>query len=341
MMSTSTRSNSSRLSTRPICSRHWRTSFSRSSEAIFLEELVTLWEGGRRFQGEVAFRTLKGRRLDVIFTVAYEGERCEQTLVSIVDISARKAAEEEARRLAAIVANTDDAVVSIDLTGAIVSWNHGAETLYGYPPADVLGKPITMIIPPDRREEEHRILERIRAGERIDHYETVRHRKDGTLVDVSLTVSPVIDSAGGVIGASKIARDITERRRAQEQQRLLLREMKHRITNTLATVQGIATQTLHGASREEHAAFQARLRALADAHDLLTRENWERSPAARRGGGGVTAVCGWPIGPLCNRRTRRLHRRQQVPASDHGAARVGDQCRQVRRALEWAWPRAS
>ena len=191
-------------------------------EAIFLEELVTLWEGGRRFQSEIALRTLKGRRLDVIFTVAYEGERCEQTLVSIVDISARKAAEEEARRLAAIVANTDDAVVSIDPTGAIVSWNNGAERLYGYSSADVLGKSITLIIPPDRHEEERRILERIRGGERIDHYETVRQRKDGMLVDVSLTVSPVINSTGAVIGASKIARDITERRRAQEQQRLLL-----------------------------------------------------------------------------------------------------------------------
>ena len=122
------------------------------------------------------------------------------------------------------------------------------------------------------------VIERIRRGERIDHYETVRRRKDGTPVDISLTVSPVRDAMGRIVGASKIARDITERKRAQEHQELLIGEIKHRIKNMLATVQAIAMQTLRSASAEERSAFIARLHALANAHDLLTIESWNRAP---------------------------------------------------------------
>ena len=122
------------------------------------------------------------------------------------------------------------------------------------------------------------VLDRIRRGERIDHYETVRRRKDGTMVEISLTVSPVRDAVGRIVGASKIARDITERKRAQEQQELLIGEIKHRIKNTLATVQAIATQTLRSTSADDRSAFIARLHALANAHDLLTVESWNRAP---------------------------------------------------------------
>src|SRR5205814_5933147 len=132
---------------------------------------------------------------------------------------------------------------SKDLNGIITSWNRGAEQLFGYTAEETVGKPVTMLIPTERRDEEPTILRRIRGGERIDHYETIRRRKDGSLVEISLTVSPIKNAEGNIIGASKIARDITERRRAQEQQALLLGEMKHRVRNTLATVQAIATQT--------------------------------------------------------------------------------------------------
>jgi two-component sensor histidine kinase len=142
-----------------------------------------------------------------------------------------------------------------------------------------------MLIPPDRIDEEPGILARIRRGERIEHYDTVRRRKDGSLVDISLSISPIKDLNGNIIGASKIARDITDRKRAEHQQHLLVGEIKHRIKNILATVQAIARQTLKGAPAEEREAFLARLMALATAQDVLTLERWNRavvSEVARR-----------------------------------------------------------
>src|SRR4029079_5466872 len=171
----------------------------------------------------------------------------------------------------------DDAIVSKDLNGIITSWNGGAERLFGYKPHEVIGKPITILIPPDRMGEEPEIIGRVRRGERVDHYDTVRRRKDGSLIDISLTVSPLKDGDGRIIGASKIARDITERKRAQEQQKLLVKEMQHRIKNSLATIQAIATQTLNQHAKERDA-FIARLHALGNAHDLLTSEPWESAP---------------------------------------------------------------
>ena len=192
----------------------------------------------------------------------------------LIDISDRKRADMQAQRLAAIVESSDDAIVSKDLNGIITSWNRGAELLFGYRAEEVIGKPITILIPADRIDEEPVIIERVRRGERVDHYDTVRRSKDGSLIDISLTVSPLKDGDGRIVGASKIARDITERKRAQEQQNLLVKEMKHRIKNSLATVQAIATQTLNQHA-EERDAFIARLHALGNAHDLLTSETWQ------------------------------------------------------------------
>src|SRR2546421_7851513 len=127
------------------------------------------------------------------------------------DISERQRSEETSRYLAAIIESSDDAIVSKDLNGIITSWNVGAERLFGFSSDEAVNKPITIIIPPDRYHEEQQILDRIHSGERIDHVDTVRRRKDGTLVNVSLTVSPVKHADGRVIGASKIARDISER----------------------------------------------------------------------------------------------------------------------------------
>jgi PAS domain S-box-containing protein len=163
----------------------------------------------------------------------------------LVDISARKRADADAQRLASIFESSDDAIISKDLDGIISSWNRGAERIFGYTAEEVIGKPVTILIPEERMSEEPEILDRIRHGKRIDHYDTVRRRKDGSLIDISLTISPLKDADGRIIGASKIARDITERKRAQEQQKLLVNEMQHRIKNSLATVQAIATQTLN------------------------------------------------------------------------------------------------
>ena len=194
----------------------------------------------------------------------------------LVDITDRKRAEESALRLASIVEFSDDAIISKDLDGVITSWNRGAQALFGYTALEAVGNSVRTLIPPDRLDEESEILARIRRGEHIEHYETVRRRKDGTLIDISLTVSPVKNAAGEIVGASKIARNISERKRAEEALHFIVDESKHRIRNTLATVQAIATHTLH-ASGEERLAFVARLSALGRAHDLLSVENWSRA----------------------------------------------------------------
>jgi PAS domain S-box-containing protein len=178
--------------------------------------------------------------------------------------------DEAAQHLAAIVSSSDDAILSKDLNGVITSWNRGAERLFGYTAAEAVGQSVTMLIPPDRQDEEPVILGRIRSGERIDHYETVRRRKDGSLIEISLTVSPVKSAAGVIIGASKIARDITERRRAQERQTLLLREMNHRVKNVFALSSSVVSLSARTASTPADlaSALRGRLAALARAHAL-------------------------------------------------------------------------
>jgi len=132
------------------------------------------------------------------------------------DITDRKRGEDAAARLAAIVESSDDVIVSKDLEGKITSWNDAAERLFGYKPNEIIGKPVTTLIPLGRRNEELSILGRIKRGERVEHYETVRQRKDGTVFDISLTVSPIKDQSGRVVGASKIGRDISERVRYEK-----------------------------------------------------------------------------------------------------------------------------
>ena len=133
-----------------------------------------------------------------------------------IDVTERKRGEQATRLLAAVVESSHDAIVSKDLDGIITSWNKGAERLFGYAAEEAVGQHITLIIPPDRRDEERAIIERLKRGEGVDHFETVRIRKDGSLLDVALTISPIKDAAGGIVGASKLARDITERKRAED-----------------------------------------------------------------------------------------------------------------------------
>jgi PAS domain S-box-containing protein len=132
------------------------------------------------------------------------------------DITDRNRAEEVRARLAAIVDSSDDAIVSKTLNGVITSWNRAAERMFGYTAAEAVGQHITIIIPDERRSEEDYVLARLRRGEKVDHFETERRRKDGSIINISLTVSPVRDSEGNIIGASKIARDITEKKRSDE-----------------------------------------------------------------------------------------------------------------------------
>jgi PAS domain S-box-containing protein len=145
---------------------------------------------------------------------------------------ARSAAEERAQQLVFVVESSDDAIISKDLDGIIRTWNSGAERLFGHTASEAIGQPVTILFPPGLEDEEPGILARIRRGERIHHYETVRRRKDGSLLDISLTVSPVRDGTGRIIGASKIARDITDRKEAERK----LQESEQRLTELLAAI---------------------------------------------------------------------------------------------------------
>ncbi|HEV8574525.1 MAG TPA: PAS domain S-box protein [Dehalococcoidia bacterium] len=134
----------------------------------------------------------------------------------LVDVTAGKQAELAAARLAAIVKSSDDAIISKNLDGTVTSWNAGAERIFGYTAEETIGRSIRMIIPPDRQYEEDEVLSRVGMGEYVEHFQTVRRRKNGSLVDISLSVSPIKDSSGKIVGASKIAHDISEQKRAEE-----------------------------------------------------------------------------------------------------------------------------
>lgn len=159
------------------------------------------------------------------------------------DIAERKVAEAAMARLAAIITHSDDAIISKNLDGIIMSWNKGAERLFGYTAGEMIGRSVTLLIPDDHQDEEPRILARLRRGETIQHYETIRRRKDGSLCEVSLTVSPIKDATGRIIGASKVSRDITARKRMEEQ--LRTSEEQFRATFEQAAV-GIAHVALDG-----------------------------------------------------------------------------------------------
>ena len=150
----------------------------------------------------------------------------------VQDVTESRHADELRGRLAAVVESSTDAVISKTLKGIVTTWNHGAEVMFGYTADEVIGKPVTLLIPPGRLDEEPAILERLKVAERIEHYETLRQRKDGTPIDVSLAVSPIRDASGHIIGASKIARDITRQKRFEE----ALRETDKRKDEFLATL---------------------------------------------------------------------------------------------------------
>lgn len=173
-----------------------------------------------------------------------------------------------------VVDNCDDAIITKNLDGIIASWNKSAERLFGYTASEAVGKSITILIPSDRHDEEPEIIARIKRGQRIDHYETVRQRKDGSLIDISLTVSPIKNAQGEIIGAAKIARDITDRKRTDAHIVILAQEAEHRTKNILATVQAAVnlsrSDTIEGLKRN----IEGRIQALANVHDLLVKSHW-------------------------------------------------------------------
>jgi PAS domain S-box-containing protein len=186
----------------------------------------------------------------------------------------RRRGEEVAQRLAAIVQSSEDAIVGKDLNGIITNWNGSAERLFGYTAEEAIGKPITIIIPEDRLHEEADIIRSLRSGRHVQHFETVRRRKNGTPIEISVAVSPIKNSAGEVIGASKTARDITERKRRDEQIVVLAREAEHRSKNLLATVQATIRLTQADTPADLKEAIAGRIQALAQVHALFVETRW-------------------------------------------------------------------
>jgi PAS domain S-box-containing protein len=182
--------------------------------------------------------------------------------------------------LAFIVESSHDAIISKDLNGLITSWNRGAERLLGYTADEIVGGPVTIIVPRDRRDEDDKVFERLRRGELVEPYETVRTRKNGSLVDVLLTASPIRNAEGRVIGVSKIAHDITEIKRARDQQALLLGEMKHRVNNLVTVLEALGRGAIpkgETATEAFFGSFMGRVRALLSAGEMVISSSTRRA----------------------------------------------------------------
>ena len=187
-------------------------------QPVIAEILASLRRGENVCNRESRLRCKDGTIKTVLIdsNVLWEDGRFVHTQCFTRDITDQRRAEMASRHLAAIVEGSDDAILSKSLDGIITSWNKGATRIFGYEPQEVVGGPVTVLIPSDRQGEETEILSRLRRGERVEHYETIRRCKDGSLLDVSLTISPIWDPTGKIVGASKIARNITEKKRAEK-----------------------------------------------------------------------------------------------------------------------------
>jgi PAS domain S-box-containing protein len=225
----------------------------------------------RRDNGKVRWVETQG-------LVHFEGAGRERQVVGFIgtvqDISARKSAEEAQARLAAIVTSSADAIVGKTLDGTVTNWNEAAERMFGYSADEMIGQSIRRVVPSDRQAEEDMILSRMAQSETIERHEMMLLGKDGRTFDASITISPVRDAEGRHIGCSKIVRDITARKRVEEQVRLLMREVNHRAKNMLGLVQAIARQTAAREPEDFVRRFTERLQALAANQDLLVRNEW-------------------------------------------------------------------
>jgi PAS domain S-box-containing protein len=214
-----------------------------------------------------------------------------------IEVALRES-EQRLRWIDSVVESSDDAIVSKNLDGIITSWNSGAERLFHYTAEEAIGQPITMIIPQDRLDEERVILARLRRGERIDHFETVRQRKHGGLISISLTVSPVKNAEGKTVGASKIARDITEQKRNQEHISVLAREAEHRSKNVLSNAQAIVNLSESDTSEGLKRVIGGRIRAMSIVHSLFVETRWT--------GAELSAIATQELAPYLDERDTRV-----------------------------------
>lgn len=195
------------------------------------------------------------------------------------DVSAHREAELAAARLAAIIAGTDDAIVSKDLQGIVTGWNPAAERIFGYTASEMIGESITRIIPPDRIDEETQIMARLRRGERLDHFQTIRRRKDGQSIHVALTISPIKDKDGRVVGASKIARDVTALKAAEERLQAHAAELEQKVCERTAKLQEMVNE-LEAFSYSLSHDMRAPLRAIHSFTEIVIADHGAKIPEA-------------------------------------------------------------
>ncbi len=257
-----------------------------SSRDVFYSHLRQVFKTNARQTCEIKLMDKNKNQFDVqlesLLVQDSEGNfsRCR---TAISDITERKRAEEALSLLASIVESSEDAIIGKTLDGTILSWNLGAQKIYGYTADEVMGKSISILIPPDKTDEVPSLLQKVRQEQCIEHYETVHMRKDGKQIDIFLTISPIKDSTGMTIGASTIARDITERKKAEEIKRFLkekelhLREIHHRVKNNMQIISSLLGLQSRYASEEKYRKMltdsQNRIVSMSLIHEKLYRSN--------------------------------------------------------------------
>jgi PAS domain S-box-containing protein len=258
---------------------HSSHSLLQTKHPIELAELRSQLRNKRYWAGELRHLCKDGRKVIVDSRMQLLGDN---TVLEVNrDVTQFKAllatlqeSEQRLRSVAAIVESSDDAIVSKNLDGVITSWNKGAERIFGYSAEEAIGQPITIVIPHDRLDEEPAFLTRIRRGERIDHFETIRQRRNGSLIVVSLSVSPVKNAEDKIVGAAKIARDITEQKRSQERIATLAQEAEHRSKNLLSIVQATVMLSQSDTPEGLKSAIEGRIRAISNVHSLFAQTRW-------------------------------------------------------------------
>jgi PAS domain S-box-containing protein len=215
-----------------------------------------------------------GRQLEIVAAVGARLDYCLM-MADKTDFGLRRSMTAEAR-LAAIVDSSFDAIVGKDINSIITDWNPAAERMFGYTADEAVGRSILMLIPETLHGEEIEIISKIKNGERVESFDTTRRRKDGSLISVSLTISPIKDENGTIVGASKIARDITAKRENERRIRYLLREVNHRVKNQFAVILSMIRETANRTQTNEEFMrhIRERITALSRSHDLLVSSEW-------------------------------------------------------------------
>lgn len=276
--------------------------FAEDDQPKILQEVLPAVRDTGFWEGELRFKNFTtGETIPVLYNIFpvrdSSGDIVAYGTVTR-DLTDSKFAEQRLQTLASIVESSDDAIASKNLDSTVTSWNKGAERVFGYTAEEMIGQSITIVIPDDRQDEELDILARIRRGERIDHFETLRRRKDGTIIAVSLTISPIKDADGRVVGASKIARDITEQKKNQEQIGILAREAEHRSKNLLASVQAVVNLSHADTPEGLKEAVAGRIAALANVHSLFVETRW--------GGAELSAIASQELAPYAEKNEKSV-----------------------------------